>query len=238
MKKAYSMTRPQNAAKATIYLYDVIDWMGDNAKSFAKDLIALGDVEEIELRVNSPGGDVFDGIAIYNLLANHKARVVSHIDGLAASIASVIALAGDEVIMAENATFMIHNPWGFAMGDSAEMRKTADLLDKTADNIASIYAKHSGQTPEQIAEWMAAETWMSAAETVERGFATKQADANKLAASLWRFDLTKFKNLPEPIKALAPEPDPVSPEQLPISTPLRDLWESRLVVPNASRNHQ
>jgi ATP-dependent Clp protease protease subunit len=223
MKRAYSIKA--QARKATIYLYDVIDWMGDNAKAFASDLLAVGEIDEIALHINSPGGDVFDGLAIYNTLLAHKARKVVYIDGVAASIASVIALAGDEIHIAANATVMIHNPWGFAMGDAAEMRKQADLLDKVAESIIGTYATRTGQSSEQIATWMAAETWMGADEAVARGFATHKVEAHRMAAQWQGFNLRAY--------ALKPKSEQQAPEL--ISTPLRDLWESRLRSTDASR---
>ncbi|MCK5219101.1 Clp protease ClpP, partial [bacterium] len=119
--------------KVEILIYDQIgeDWFGDGvqAKKFAEELRDLGDIETIELRINSPGGSVWDGNAIYNTLRGHKATVNVTIDGLAASIASVIAMSGDTITMPENALMMIHNPATIAFGEAEEMRKAANMLD-------------------------------------------------------------------------------------------------------------
>ena len=107
-----------------------LDFGAFQPQQFANELKEIGNVRQINLHIHSPGGDVFDGIAIYNLLKNHPANKTVYIDGLAASMASVIAMAGDEVIMPENAMLMIHKPWGIQGGDAEELRKYADLLDK------------------------------------------------------------------------------------------------------------
>lgn len=115
---------------AEISIYEEIGGFGITAKKFAEDLKALGDVSHIDLRIHSPGGDVFEGIAIYNLLRNHPAEITVYIDGVAASMASVVAMAGDRVVMPENAMMMIHKPWGISGGNAGDMRDYADLLDK------------------------------------------------------------------------------------------------------------
>ena len=137
----------QAAAKdvAEVLIYDEISSWGITAENFVKDLQGVT-AKTINLRINSPGGSVFDGTAIFNALRAHPAKVVSHIDGVAASIASIIALAADEVRMAENAFYMIHNAWGVAMGDGAEMRKMADILDKIAGTLAKTYAAKTGSS--------------------------------------------------------------------------------------------
>jgi len=139
---------------------------------------------EIHVRINSPGGSVFDGFAIYNLLKGHSARVVVDIDGLAASIASVIALAGDEVRIAQNAMFMIHNPRLAMAGTAKELREKADFLDKLTENAVTIYAGRSGQSPEDIRAAMDAETWYTAAEALELGYVDEITTAQQIAASL------------------------------------------------------
>lgn len=176
---------------AEIYIYDEIGYWGVTAKEFARDLKEIKATDSITLRINSPGGSVTDGIAIYNLLKNHQAQVNVHIDGLAASMASIIAMAGDTITMPENALMMIHNPWGHAMGDSEEMRKTADVLDKMKKALLSAYANKSGRSDEELDELMTAETWMTGAEAVEMGFADQVTDEVMLAAS---FDVSKIQN--------------------------------------------
>jgi ATP-dependent Clp protease protease subunit len=180
---------------AEILLYDEIDpFWGVGAKQFAEDLRDIGDVSDINVRINSPGGDVFEGLAIFNSLSRHKASVTVTVDGLAASIASIIAMAGDTVEMSANAMMMIHNPWTMAVGDADEMRKTAATLEKITDTLIPIYANRTGADAAIIAEWMNGETWFDAPEAVEGGFADYIGDQVAVAAS---FDLARFRNAPE-----------------------------------------
>ena len=137
---------------------------------------------KIDMHINSPGGNVFDGAAIYNAVKRHEASVVSFIDGIAASIASVIALAGEKVIMAENALYMMHNPSGIVIGSADEMRKTADILDKVRDTMVGAYVGKSGQTEDEIKALLDAETFMSADEAKEAGFADEIGDEIDIAA--------------------------------------------------------
>jgi len=186
-----------------IFIYDIIGAGffedGVTAKQFAKDLKALGDVETLNVYINSPGGSVFEGVAIHNIIARQKAKKVIQIDGLAASIASVIAMAGDEIQIAENGMMMIHNPWALAIGDAAEMRKMADALDKIAEAIRASYLSQTGMDEEEIVALMDAETWMSAADAVEMGFADSVIEAVDIAA-MAKFDLSIFQNAPESLK--------------------------------------
>lgn len=188
-----------------IDIYDVVGddfWFGGvSAKQVREKLTAAQAVRKINVRINSAGGDVFDGFAIYNLLHSHKAKVTVIVDGLAASIASVIAMAGDKIKMAENAMMMIHNPWTIALGDGEEMRSTAEMLDKVRDQIATTYAARTGRSVAEIVDWMGAETWMTAAEALERGFATEVTPAKAIAA-LWNID-DRFKNAPKHVRDTA-----------------------------------
>lgn len=179
-----------------IYVYDEIGYWGVTAKDFARDLKEVGKGAAIDLHINSPGGSVTDGIAIYNLLKNHQNSVNIIIDGIAASMASVIAMAGDTITMPENALMMIHNPWGGAMGDADEMRKTADVLDKMKTALISAYASKTGLGDEEISAMMDAETWMTGAEAAELGFADQTSAEVKIAAS---FDTTKLNNFNNPL---------------------------------------
>jgi len=197
--------------EAEILLYEFIgeDFFGQGmgAKQFHDELKALGDISKIIVRINSPGGDVFDGNTIYNILKAHKAQVEVHIDGIAASIASVIAMAGDKIIMPENAMMMIHNPWGFAVGDAAEMRKMADALDKIRESIVVSYRAQTDLDEKKLFEMMDEETWMTAADAVELGFADEMIESVKAAAS---FKMDYFKNVPlalkDPLELRDPQP--------------------------------
>ena len=192
---------------AEISIYDEIGYWGVTAKSFSKDLKALGNnLKQINLHIHSPGGDVFDGIAIYNLLKNHSANVTVYIDGLAASMASVIAMAGDEVIMPENAMMMIHKPWGIQGGDAEDMRKYADLLDKVENTLIPAYASKTGKTPEELAEMLSAETWLNGKECVEQGFADKLAEPLVAMASIKSRKLEDFENMPKAMKDMLFKP--------------------------------
>lgn len=193
MKNWYSIKA--KAKDAEVWIYEEIGdyWdSGVSSKQFAKDLKDIGPVDTITVHLNSPGGIVWDGIAIYNLLKQHAAKVIVSIEGLAASIASVIAMAGDETRMAENAMMMIHDPWGVAVGSAEDMRKTADAMDKVKDSILAAYvAKCGGKTKEKnLSEMMAVETWLSAQEAMECGLVDSITDELQIAAS---FDLSKFK---------------------------------------------
>jgi ATP-dependent Clp protease protease subunit len=171
---------------AEIQIYEDVGagWFGGvTAKDIATDIRAAGDVQRIDVRIASYGGDVSDGLAIYRMLAEHKARVVTHIDGVAASIASVIAMAGDEIIMAEAGSLMIHDAWVIAAGNADEFRKMADHLEKSSGQIADIYAERTKQSLQQVKDWMKATTWFYGQEAVDAGFAGSIAQNVKAAAS-------------------------------------------------------
>ena len=195
--------RIENKAKdrADIWLYGDIgeSWSGDSvtAKGLSDELKKLAGVKEITLRINSPGGNVFDGLAMYNSLKKFPAHIVTEIDGMALSIASIIALAGDEVRMAGNAVYMIHNPWTMAAGDAVEMRKIADQLDLVRDSLAGTYATKTKEQSslEQISEWMNAETWFNSEEALKAGFVDQITDPIEIAA---KYDLSRYhyKNTP------------------------------------------
>lgn len=177
------------------------DYWGDgssvSAKAIKAQLDTMNDAGEITVRINSPGGDVFDGFAIYNLLAQHPAKVNVKIDGWAASAASVIAMAGDTVEIAANALMMIHNPYTLAIGDAQAMRKSADLLDQIKASIITTYQNKTGMDEAQIAALMDAETWFDAQGAVEAGLATAitgKAKEVKNSAKAW------IRNAPQPAK--------------------------------------
>lgn len=203
-KKYWNIVHNKGSKKAEILIYEQIGagfWSeGIGAKQFAKDLKDLGDIEELDIRINSPGGSVFEGLSIYNLLVQHKAEKTVYIDGLAASIASVIAMAG-RVVMPENATMMIHDPWSMAVGTAEQMRKEADVLDKIKVGLISAYRDKTGKTDDEISALMAEETWMNAEEALEMGFCDEVTKAQKAAAMA--FDLSPYKNVPTAVAAKA-----------------------------------
>jgi ATP-dependent protease ClpP protease subunit len=199
------------AKRVEIKIYDVIgpDWFGDGitAKRIKEQLDQAGDVDAIDVRVNSPGGSVWDGWAIYNLLSQHKASVHVHVDGIALSAASIIAMAGDEILMAENAMMMIHETMTIVMGNATDLEKEAGVLRKWNDSAVGVYAARTGQAKEAIAGWMAAETWFPANEAVEKGFAAgitkNKAKAATTHSSHQVAQLVgKFKHIPDAAKAL------------------------------------
>jgi len=193
---------------------------GVTAKGMADQLKALGDVKTLNVYINSGGGSVFEGVAIYNTLRRHRARKIVHIDGLAASIASVIAMAGDEIRIAVNGLVMIHNPWGVAVGEAKDFRKMADSLDKIRGAIVDTYELRTGQTAEDLSAMMDDETWMNAEEALAAGFVDAITDAVEQAAFA-DVDVSAFRHAPETLKAAAAaepaapaEPEaPASPQQ-------------------------
>ena len=170
-------------ASADVFIYDEIGGFGVNAQSFIDELDALGEVDQINLRINSPGGSIIEGNVIYNVLKRHAAKVVTHIDGIAASMASVIAMAGDEIHMAANAFLMIHNPWTVSVGDSDQLRKDADLMDKMKLNIVNAYGR-SGYSGEELVQLMDAETWLTAEEALAADFIDQIEGGVAAAASI------------------------------------------------------
>jgi ATP-dependent Clp endopeptidase proteolytic subunit ClpP len=174
-----------------VYIFDEIGTYGVTAQAFINDIKDLKDTP-INLRINSLGGDVFDGMAMYNVIKRREAKTTVYIEGIAASIATIIALGADEVVMAENSLFMIHNAWGGTMGEAKDMRKTAETLDKISSELTDIYRKKTGLSNDVLAEMMDAETWLNADEAYELGFVDTISDSIKVAA---KYDVSKFKNI-------------------------------------------
>lgn len=183
---------------AELYIYGVIggDWFGEGitAKQVADDLKKLGKVKTIDVRINSEGGNVFDGKAIYSLLVENAATINVKIDGLAASAASFIAMAGNSIEIAEGAFVMIHDAYGVSFGRAEDMRKYADLLDTVNATVREVYTARTKQSDKQINTWMKDETWFTAKEAVKNGFADTMTENLKVAASVSHPD--RFKNLP------------------------------------------
>lgn len=218
-ERAWYEIRNAAADEAEVLIYDQIGesfWSeGVTAKAFAEDLKAIT-APAIALRINSPGGSVFDGLAIYNALERHPAKVTTYVDGLAASIASVIALAGERVVMAANALYMIHNPYTVAIGDAAEMRKTADTLDKIRDTMLGTYRSRTSMSEDELVAAMDAETWYTAEEALAAGFADAVTEPAQRAAAA--FDLSRFRNVPATLNVAATAattPAPANPKEVP-----------------------
>lgn len=177
---------------AEVLLFDEIGgWFGTSAKDFAQEITDL-DVDNLTVRINSPGGDVFDGIAIMNALKQNPAHVTARVEGLAASAASIIAVGGaDEVIMGEASQMMIHDAWSFGFGNAADLLKLAGDLDRTSDTLAGIYARKAGTPQEEWRDLMREETWYTAEEAVSAGLANRSdtdedADADSSLAAFSR----------------------------------------------------
>lgn len=167
----YRMEANTAGNSAEVFIYGAIGgWYGVDATQFVRDLATL-DVNEIQLRVNSPGGSVYDGVAIMNALKRHKANVVASVDGIAASAASFIIMAADEIQMGPGAEVMIHDAWAYTMGNADELTDEAAHLDRISNSIASLYASRAGGTTEQWRDAMKAESWYSATEAVAAGLA-------------------------------------------------------------------
>jgi ATP-dependent Clp protease protease subunit len=188
---------------AEVAIYDEIGAYGVSAKGFLAELGALPEGTPVDLRLNSPGGSVFDAVAIHNALKRHEGTVTVWIDGIAASAASYIAMAGDEIVMPENAFLMIHDPAGLVMGTAEDMRAMAEALDKVKGSLVSGYAVKSGRTPEEVSALMSAETWFDAADAVAQGFADRLIEPVRIAAN---FDIGRFRNAP-PVLVEAVETD-------------------------------
>ena len=185
------------AEAGKVYVYDVIDrdW-GASAKALIEALAPMAG-QPVALHINSPGGDVFEARAMVAAIRAHGAPVSTYIDGLAASAATYLALAGDTVHITDGGLFMIHNSWTFSYGNKAELRSTADLLDKIDGTIAADYIRKTSASAEQVAAWMDAETWFTAAEAKAAGFVDQidgAADADKSA----RWNLSAYANAPKP----------------------------------------
>jgi len=190
-------------AEAEILIYDFIGYGGVSADDFIHDLSNIK-ASKITLRVNSPGGDVFDGIAIFNAVNRHKAEITAYVDGLAASAASFIVMAADTLVMSPHSQMMIHDAHGLALGPADDMRKMADILDKSSDNIAAIYAKRAGGTVEEWRALMKGETWLSDQEAVAMGLADRvdgEEESQKTVKD--QADLSGLKD-----GALRPAPSP------------------------------
>ena len=217
-KKFWNITKNDEAKSADIVMYGSIGsdeyWDDVCDKTIKEEIGNLGDVENINVHINSPGGSVFAAVAIANTLKNHKAKVTAYIDGLAASAATIITSACDVVKMPKNALFMIHNPLTWAYGNKQELEKTGILLDKVKDNILETYlAKAKDKTKEELSALMDEEKWFNAEEAKEYGFIDEivgemekpQNVNNLLIVNSLAFDISKFKNFPNSRPAISPK---------------------------------
>jgi ATP-dependent protease ClpP protease subunit len=200
MKRGFITNKKGDEAEILIYEEIGQNWWSESgigAKQFAEDLKALGPVKVLNIRINSPGGDVFEGSAIKTQLENHPATKNVFIDGLAASAASYIAMAGNRIEISPNAMFMIHNASGGVLGNAEDMRKMAGLLEKIDGTIAEMYQRRTNAALSDIQDWMKAETWFTAEEAVKNGFADAVMANDSEAEPAAIFNLDRFRNAPK-----------------------------------------
>ncbi|WP_239745205.1 head maturation protease, ClpP-related [Mammaliicoccus sp. F-M27] len=203
---------PNNEARIDIY-GEVVpdDWRASDvdtsAVSFRNAIKELGEVDNLNVHINSPGGSVYDGVAIFNMLRQHKASVTVHIDGLAASIASVIAMSGDKVIMPSNSMLMIHNAMSVSIGNANDMRKMADDLEKINESVINSYiAKNPELDREYLKALMDDESWLTASEAYELGLVDVIDEPVQAVASINKEQVNRFKNVPKMLKEMVETP--------------------------------
>jgi ATP-dependent Clp protease protease subunit len=193
MKSWYEI-KAKSTDVVDISLHDEIGMWGISASAFIRDLKATN-AKSINLSIHSPGGNALDGLAMYNALVAHPAKVNAHVAGLAASAASIVLMAGDHITMPQDAFVMIHNPYTMAMGDSEEMRAVAETLDKIQASLSNIYQRRTGKSESDINSMMASETWLSSADALDNGFIDAVSDPVGVAAKAGVFN-KYFKSLP------------------------------------------
>ena len=220
---SFRIKAEEGSDEATIYVYGAIgDYYGIDAQTFVRELAAI-EASTIHLRINSPGGDVFAARAMKTALEQHAAKVVAHIDGLAASAASFLMLAADEIEISEGAFVMIHLPWTFAVGSADDLRASAAVLDKVGEAIVGDYVRRTGKGADEVLAWMKAETWFTADEAVAEGFCDRKAGETAAPADPEQeeppqepaepdqeappasnlFDLSAYRNAPRALKQRA-----------------------------------
>jgi ATP-dependent Clp protease protease subunit len=203
----YKFKAATSTTPAEIIIYGPIgaDIWGDGitAAAFQKQLRALGTPRQIDVRINSEGGAVMDARAIYTQLTQHRADITVYVDGFALSAASLIAMAGDTIRMGDGSFFMIHNARAYTGGTADEMRKTADILDQINETMVATYSQRTGQTPERVRDWMNAETWFSANDALDVGFADEIMHAAK-AAAFYSAELGRYTNVPPSLRVMTP----------------------------------
>jgi ATP-dependent Clp protease, protease subunit len=197
MKKRWYSFSAKDTGVVEISIFDEIGFWGTTARDFKREFDEVKDSDSIVVSLNSPGGGFFDGIAIYQMLSSVRDKVSVEVYGLAASIASVIALSGKSLTIARGSYFMIHNPFTLAMGGAKELRDTAEILDKMQGDLANLYAGKTGMTTAEITALMDAETWYTADEAYEAGFADEVSDYGEVAARVTDIQPFNFSNTPQ-----------------------------------------
>ena len=217
----YKIEAKDDDNNAEIIIYDVVGWPYIDAFDLIRNLGTIK-AKNIRVRINAPGGDVFDGVAIFNALKEHPAHVTTKIEGLAASIASIIALAGDEVQAHKNAMYMVHDPWVLAAGNQYDLREIADILGKIGGNMLDIYYDKSNIGKRELKQMMKDETWFTAAEAKDRGLIDTILDTGAAKA---KFDLSIYANVPDELEDSDREGATLSKQE--IERALRDAGASR-----------
>lgn len=202
--KFWNMKKADKAGE--LYIYgDIVAYKWDDsditAKSFKEDLDAMGDIDTLNIYINSPGGNVFQGQAIYSILKRHKAYKNVYVDGIAASIASVIAMAGDAIFVPKNGMMMIHRPWTVAIGNMDDMLAAAESLEKIGISIKATYMERFKESEDKLQELLDAETWLTADECLEYGLCDEITEEKQIAASVNSKVLANYRNVPEFLKS-------------------------------------
>lgn len=220
-KKKYWEFKAKSQDEADLYLYiEIASWgagyAAHSAQSFKREMDVLGEIKILNVYINSPGGDVFEGNAIYNLLTRKakKCAVNVYVDGMAASIASVIAMAGTKIIMPNNAMMMVHNVWAYTWGNAAELREVADTLDKINTSTKQAYLNKAGGKldEETLTGLMDQESWLSAQDCLDYGLCDEVIGAKQIAAKFDPALLKNFKNVPDDFFTATPVIDHKEPE--------------------------
>ena len=236
MRPCFAFTNAQatDDTPAVLSIYDEIGFWGVQAKDFVNELRGIKS-KVINVEINSPGGDVFAGLAIYNALKSSGKEIVVTVMGVAASAASLIAMAGDKIVMPKNTFLMIHNPWSFAMGNADELRETADTLDKIGASLRATYAARTGMDDAALDEMLSKDTWLTADEALEMGFATEVVEDVKANA---KFDMARA-DLPEAVRAVfamaaAKPPVVADPEPEPNPEPVEAFGDQVVAMATAA----
>jgi ATP-dependent Clp endopeptidase proteolytic subunit ClpP len=226
MIQVFARKNKPKAAEIRIYDYIGEDWYGDgcSAKKIADDLKAIGEVDDILVRINSPGGSIFDGIGIYNQLKSHGAKITVAVEGVAASAASIIAMAGSTIKMGTATKIMIHNPWTLAYGEAKDFRKTADTLDEIRNGMLDAYAERTGMDRKELAQMCDDETWMGPDAAIEKGFADEKltpdeddSEDDEEPTDKAKALIASFRNVPKDfaLRRIAAAPKPAAAAALP-----------------------
>ena len=207
-----SINLVKNEDEATLYVYDIIssDW-GVSAMSVIDAITQASGSKTLNIRINSPGGDVFESRAIMAAISRFPGNTIAHIDGLCASAATSISLACKEVAMSDGGFYMIHNASGMAWGDKTALRDTADLLEKVEGVIVTDYTSKTGKAADEVVAMMEAETWMTAQEALDNGFIDRITDTKSTAKNLWNLSAFTKPPMPPPDEPnTTEEPAPVA----------------------------